>query len=329
MRSGLRGIAARQHGIFARHQALTYAYTSREFAAMTAPGGQWVKVRYGVYAEREFWQSLDDHQRLLLKDRAAALVCAPDAVLTHSSAARLLGLPLHDVVDGLSHVTRPLPCQSGRVQAQVKHHRATLDPAQVIVVSELKTTVAERTVLDLSREYGYRTGLVAADAALHGGASSETLAALASALTTEPRAPVMTAVVAEADGRAQTPIETLSRVLLTDMGIDDLELQHVIHFPGGGHAEGDLYSPSLNHLFECDGRVKYQDQYDARGRLVTADEVVWLEKKREDKIRGLGIGVSRILWSDTSPANFERTCQRLWREIEQQSSHRLWLPPSA
>ena len=329
MRPGIAGTAARQGGIFTRGQAIASGYTPREFDRLCAEGRLWRRVRYGVYTTTAYWNELDDRARMVLKDRAALLVCADDAVLSHSSAARYLGLPLHDIHDGLSHLIRRSGTQTSRAQAGVKHHVGRLGPDQVLDLDGCACTTAERTVLDLACEYGFHTALVAADAALQSGGSRQQLVTLVDLVATAPHHPAMATVAALADGRAQTPIETLGRCLLLDMGIDDLVLQHVIAFPDGGHAEVDLYSPSLHHVFECDGRLKYQEQYDARGEPVTADRVVWLEKRREDRIRGLGFGISRLTWPDVLPQSFPQVSARLWREVKQQSARHRWLPPSA
>ena len=52
MRPALHAIAARQHGIFTRAQALLTGYTEREIRALTRPDGPWAVVRLGVYCER-------------------------------------------------------------------------------------------------------------------------------------------------------------------------------------------------------------------------------------------------------------------------------------
>lgn len=326
MRSGLRAVAASQHGLFLRRQALAAGYTSREFDALRRPGGSWVRVRYGVYSDADSWRQLTLTQRLTLRDRAALLVCANDAVLSHTSGARVQDLSVYDVHDELSHLTRDTEGRSSRVQAQIKHHLAELDPSHIIEAEGSRVTDPVRTAIDMSREYGYRSGLVTADSALAAGADPQELILRAEALGTEPHGPTIKAVARFADGRAQTPIETLSRILLYDMGVTDLVPQYVILFPDGRHAVGDLYSPRLNHLFECDGKLKYRDQLNDRGELVTAQKVVWLEKIREDQVRGLAMGVSRIYWSDTFPQNFARVSARLWREVKLQSGGRIWLP---
>lgn len=329
MRSGLAGLFATQGGVFARRQAIARGYTPREFDSLTRPRGEWVRVRYGTYTTRDLWESLDEGGRWLLRDRAALLVCNDNTVLSHSSSARLLPLPLYGVADGLSHVTRLGPGQSFRVQSGIMHHLSDLDLSRVMRRDGLLLADPIQTVADLSREFGYRTGLVAADAALREGASHQEMLARAAAMTTQPRGPIILAVAQDADGRAENPLETLGRILLTNMGIADLELQWRIDFPGGGYAVVDLYSPALDHVFETDGRVKYQEQFDSRGRLVTPSEIVWKEKQREDKVRGQGHGMSRIVWPDVEPGSFQRASRRLWAEIHAQRARGLRLPRGA
>jgi hypothetical protein len=322
MRPGLDGIIAEQHGIFARWQAIGCGVTPREFERLTRPGGPWVKIRYGVYTTRERWLALTSEERQLIKDRASLLVCADDAVLSHTSAARAHGLPVYDVHEDVSHVVRNTFTQSGRTQAGIKHHEPTLQPDDIVVVAGMRVTSLERTVADVAREFGFLNGLVAADSALRQGADPARLHQVAALMTDWRGAPDVSAVVMHANAGAETPIETLGRVTLLNMGIDDLELQYEIRFPTGGRAFCDIYSRRLHHVFECDGRIKYQSQLDRDGTLVTPDEVVWREKGREDKVRGQGFGFSRLTWPQVQPDNFERTSARLWQEIRQQDAAR-------
>ena len=132
----------------------------------------------------------------------------------------------------------------------------------------------------------------------------------------------------DADGRAETPIETLARIMLVKMGITDLVPQFTIHLRQGRRAEVDLYSPELRHAFETDGRLKYVNQVDRFGRELTADDVVWMEKRREDEVRSQNVGVSRLYWWHVQRDAFPRTSARLWQEIRDQAAARR-LPPSA
>jgi hypothetical protein len=325
MRPTLAATAESQNGIFVRHQALTAGYTRREFDRMTRGAtSPWVRVRYGVYAVRAPWEALSDDERAMLVDEAALLVCDAGTVLSHSSAARRLRLPLYGAQDGLTHVTRLRTDGRvlSRIQAGIKHHCGCLEETEIVTADGYLTTDPVRTVLDMTSEFGYRGGLVVADAALRAGSSKEQLVERARRCTSLSHAPVLRAVAEDADGRAETPIETLGRILLVAMGVADLEPQYEIALAEGGKAFVDLFSPRLHHVFECDGRLKYRDQLDTRGRVMRAEDVLWSEKKREDAIRSQGFGFSRILWRDTMVDRFGPASARLWREIGHQDATR-------
>lgn len=172
MRPTLQAVAVEQGGLFARHEALSNGYTRKEFDRMTrGPGSPWVRVRYGIYTDRASWVQLDNSTQARLLDRAALLVCDSGTVLSHSSAARALHLPLYDVDDGLTHVTRLR--LGGRmltgIEAGIKHHGGELDDDEIEVIEGVSITNAVRTALDVASEFGYRAGLVVADAVLHRG----------------------------------------------------------------------------------------------------------------------------------------------------------------
>jgi hypothetical protein len=317
MRPQLAALAGQQGGIFKREQALLNGYSEKEFRAMSSRGGPWVRIRYAIYVERSLWDRCSPLDRAALRDRAALLVCDPGTVLSHSSAARALGLPL-DVDDGLVHVTRLDSGQTSRKESGVKHHIAQLPLHEIVQRDSLRWTSDLRTVVDLAREFGYLPGLVAADAALNRGLAKSTLLSYAQAHQGETHAPIVSAVAHDADPNAQSPHETRSRVTLIAIGITDLVSQVRFWFPGGGHADVDLYSPSHNHVFESDGKIKYTRPTDFDGNPISPEEKLWSEKLRGDQLRGLGLGVSRIVPSDTYPANLERTRARIWAEIDAQ-----------
>ena len=51
-------------------------------------------------------------------------------------------------------------------------------------------------------------------------------------------------------------------------------------------------------MFEFDGRIKYQrvDQGGVADRPV--EDILWDERKRQQEICSVGLGMSRIIWSD-------------------------------
>jgi hypothetical protein len=101
--------------------------------------------------------------------------------------------------------------------------------------------------------------------------------------------------LALADGRAESPLETRGRLALMDGGLPRPELQVELHGPRGRLARLDGWFQEAAVALEFDGKVKYTDPRDGRDPA----EVLWLEKRREDAVRELGVRFVRIADSDT------------------------------
>ena len=118
-------------------------------------------------------------------------------------------------------------------------------------------------------------------------------------------------VAADADPGAESVGETLARSLVTELGYGRPQTQFRVT-DGDRSAWADLRLGW--HLVEFDGRVKY-----ARDRPYDdsrpGEDVLWEEKRREDWLRSLGYGVSRIVWSELFGAARERALLRLGREV--------------
>jgi hypothetical protein len=96
-----------------------------------------------------------------------------------------------------------------------------------------------------------------------------------------------------ADGRAESPDESRSRVAIARCGLPVPILQHRFEIAGG--ARVDFWWPEHGTVGEFDGRVKY-------GRLLRPGqdpaEVLWEEKRREDALRDTGASVVRWVWDE-------------------------------
>ncbi len=92
------------------------------------------------------------------------------------------------------------------------------------------------------------------------------------------------------DEAAESVGESRTRLILQDLGLA-YESQHWIT-DAAGHAVARVDFLVEGVVLEFDGRVKYRAEGDLAG------EVVWLEKRREDAIRGLGHPVERVIWDD-------------------------------
>lgn len=144
-------------------------------------------------------------------------------VLSCASAAQLYDLPL--LSPSLSpHVTVPRNW-SKAVAPGVVVHRRDLDPDDVNGVA----TTVEQTVVDIARELPFPDAVVVGDAALHRGACPETIASKVHAMR-GPGSPQARRVLHAADGRAESAIETVLRLLASPLG--QLEPQVVIRRAG-------------------------------------------------------------------------------------------------
>lgn len=316
----LRAICVEQRGVFTRSQAVACGCTERELKTRTGARGDWVVVRRGAYAERSLWDALKPDDRYRLRVRAAVLTLDKAVVVSHTSAAVLLDVPMSPHWTRLVHVTRP-GVTGSRTEGGVKHHLAGYDESDVVEVDGLRVTRLERTAVDIGREHGFTDGVIACDAALRLGGHKHQLEIALARMRSWPHVTRARGAVAVADGGAQSIGETLLRLAVLELGIGVPETQFVA-VDRGRRAEVDLRVG--RHLFEFDGRVKYL----GRERGGVADEppeqVLWREKQREDWLRNHdgGYGMSRVVWSELLGRAREETKRRLAREYAE--SHRRY-----
>ncbi len=208
----------------------------------------------------------------------------PLPVASHYAAAALWGLPILGRFPSVVDVTRD--ASSGGGSRLVRAHRV-LDSPPAVQIAGVPVTTAARTVVDLARSGDLAAGLITADAALHArlcrlpdldaqcaellpGARGRRQAALAIRL---------------ADGRAESPGESLSRARIFEFGLPQPDLQVPLVDAAGVFGFGDFGWEGL--IGEFDGRVKY----------LTGDDL-WREKQREDRVRRTTDAVARWVWSD-------------------------------
>lgn len=307
MRPDLTVYADRQRGLVTRRQALVAGYDEHEIRRMTTDTGPWLVVRRGVYIERELWEGLGPYDaRPALRDRAAQLAMSVPHVLSHDSAARAHGLPMLRPRVELSHVTRP-GVGGSRTRFGVKHHLSQVMPP-IVEVGGLHVTGLARVALDLGREHGFNAGVVACDGVLRRGVTRTDLETELEGMWCWPNITRSREAVVYADPGAESVGESLSRILLDELGLGPVETQFAVRLPTGT-VWCDMRIGC--HVFEFDGRVKYRRPEQGGLADRPADEVVWDEKKRERLICAEGLGLSRIIWEDLWGAARERTKARL------------------
>jgi hypothetical protein len=288
-------IATQHGGVVMRAQALAAGYSAAEIDRRRRKG-EWIAVRRGAYVNRVSWGAMTAVQRHAALVHAVVQSLEVPAVVSHQSAVIVQDLPAWDLDLSLVHVTRG-DLHSPRIEAGVHHHAGGLLEEDVIEVRGLSVTAPARTVIDTARETPFEPSVVVADAVLHRGhVGKATLLDRLDRMRDWPGTCNSGRVVEFADGLAESVGESRTRVLFDAVGFPRPVLQKVITLPNGLEiARSDFGFEEYDTLGEFDGRVKY-------GRLLKPGEdpgdVVWREKKREDRLRDLGYEVCRLIWAE-------------------------------
>jgi hypothetical protein len=286
MLPALKAISSTQGGVFTRDQALTAGYTPSEIRRLV--GTSWQVVARGYYADGDVWNGLGPRERHVAV--AAAYVAGrPGLAISHRSAALLHRLPLLDA--GPSFVSLTKAHGSDVRRADLRVLVAPLPTQDLITIDGLTTTSAARTVLDCARTSTFAESVVIADAAL--GRGLVTAAGLTQVADSQARWPGVAAarhVLEFADGRAESPGESLSRVRIAGMRVPMPALQVTIGGADGAVWRVDFLWEEERVIGEFDGRVKYGGERGA--------DAIFLEKVREDGLRDRGYGFVRWIWRD-------------------------------
>jgi hypothetical protein len=231
-----------------------------------------VRVRRGLYVAQPGDEA-----------RVAAAVLRLDAIASHETAAAIWRIPTLGSAPPVQ-VTRQRRSQGTARYEDVVVHHARLGPNEVTVHTGVPVTTPARTVVDLARRRAFRAGVVAADAALRmRRCTREELQAVAEACRGWPGVAQARRVAAFADPRAESPLESISRVAFHDYGLPEPILQATI----GGYERADFLWPRSRVIGEADGMGKY-----------TTPEVLRREKEREEEFVRMGFTVFRWVWRD-------------------------------
>ncbi len=289
--SDLLALASLQGGVLTTGQALERGLAGRDVGRLRARG-RLVRIRWGAYAVREEWDGWDARERHRALARAVALQLTTPYTFSHVTAAVLHDLPLHRVRLDEVHVTRADGPGRTRRQAGICHHDGPL-PAPVLL-DGLPTSDLVRTAFDTARVARFDSAVVTMDAALRQGASTSELAVLLDDTERWPGSAQARRAFAAADGRAESPGETVARLAFAAVGMAPTTLQLELT-TDAGEVRTDFGWPESGLVGEFDGRIKY-------GRLLkpgqTTEEVLVKERLREQAIERAGWGVVRFTWPE-------------------------------
>lgn len=179
---------------------------------------RWRQLGHGCYVP-ETGCPADDaiaRHRLLIESTLATM--APDAVVSHESAAVWYGLPVWGLALNVAQVTRDRS-YGGRVGPAMKVHCAPIGDGVALVDGRLVTSPA-RTVVDIGRTVPFEQAVIIGDAAVRDlGIEGDELAAELDRSRRRRGAAAARRVVEFLDPRSESVGESRSRVMMRRMSL--------------------------------------------------------------------------------------------------------------
>lgn len=287
----LAALAASQGGPFTRRQAEDAGYRAWEIRALRSR--EWVDLHRGVYVERALLEAADATARHVLHAAARVLASSLEPAVSHRSGALVHDVPLLGRPPAVPQLTRAPRHPRDRSESATTHV-APLPPQDVTEVDGIRVTGLARTACDVARTRAFREGVVVADAVLRRLVPREDLLATARRCRSWPGGVRGVQVAEFADGRADGPLESITRLAYAAQGLPAPETQVEVRSPAGVFlGQVDFLWRQQRVVGEADGLEKYDAPWAGRK-----------EKLREEGLRACGLEVVRNVWDDvwTAPA---------------------------
>lgn len=217
---------------------------------------------------------------------AAARACS-GSVGSHRSALLLHGLPVVGAAAPLPELT-VAPRRMGRMHEALLY-RAGLPDCHITALADVPVTSVARTLIDVARHRPLASAVAAIDAALHSHrVTVDELDEVLIHCWNWPRIRRAQRALRFIDARSESPLESVSRLVLGWLDLPTPSLQPTIVDAFGNHVGRlDFYWDEFGVFGEADGRSKY----DAR-LVLTA------EKERQEALENLGLVAVRWGWVD-------------------------------
>lgn len=243
--------------------------------------GRLRRLQRGIYVRRE-----EELQPLTIARAAVRASGIDDAIASHRTAAAVHGIP---VPQGLypEHIT---VCRSDRRvrRKELAFHTRTMGLGDVEVINGVALTSPARTVVDLAATLPRLHAVWAADDTLRSGVV--TRASLDRSLRQRPGAPcdrIARERIAEADGKAESILETGGRLALADARLPLPVAQYRVVDGSGFAAVLDGAYPDHQIGLEFDGQGPH-----------SRPEAVFRDRERQNRLLALGWTILRFTWWD-------------------------------
>jgi len=261
----------------------------------SAARGELIRAHRGAFVDAVDWAVLSPQSRYRTRILAAARASRTRPVVSHVSAAVLHGAPLVGRIPDVVHVVSTISAGTRTEHGFRKH--AAASPGGVVELDGVPVTALVRTLADVALSEPFLTAVAILDWAFrqHAITAEDVVDDLARRGVVRSRRRAELAL-AFADPRSGSPGESLSRVRIHELGFPAPELQCPFSDSRGQIGVVDFWWPASRTVGEFDGVAKYIREEYAQGRSVA--EIVLDEKRRENRLRALGLTVVRWEWAD-------------------------------
>jgi hypothetical protein len=224
--------------------------------------------------------------------RSAMLSAGDDCVAVEGTAAHLLGIAGGPPGDHPVRLAYPpeLARRQRIVDLDLRYSQLTLEPGEIVQVDGLRVTSAVRTVADLLRTTDRLTAVSVVDSALSRGLLQVAdLPAVVEAMGAHRWSVRAQELLFETDGRAESPLESRSRLRARDGGVPPDDLQVDIHDANGQFvARVDMLWRAGRLIGEADGAEFHE-----------RPAALFRDRERQNALIALGYRIVRFTWKDT------------------------------
>lgn len=244
-----------------------------------------LRVGRGAFVDLAAYRQADARERHVMRAIAVAQTWPAGVVISHLSAAVILEIPLPSLPERI-HGCRIATGQHRKNGIYTIH--TGYAGAAATRVKGVDVLEPRFVVMGVGEELGRDAAVMAADDALHRRlVTKDELMAACDARPNHPAHALMQRAVELADGRAESPGETRSRLLLLALGFDPVPQVEIRDSRGDFIGRVDFLLEGTRVIVEFDGMTKYGSHED----LVA-------EKRRELRLQRAGYVVVRLVWSD-------------------------------
>ncbi|MEV4654722.1 type IV toxin-antitoxin system AbiEi family antitoxin domain-containing protein [Micromonospora sp. NPDC049301] len=283
----VRRVAVERDGIVTLPQARAAGLSTHEVQRLCR-SGRWRVVARGSYlVDADLYDGVP--RRALI--RAAVASFGPAAAAVLATAAELHGLAGMRVTE-LIHLSVPGPvARPARLaHPEVVVHQLVIPPEHLVRVDGIGATGPLRTLADLCLRADRFSAVSVLDSALNRRlVAADDLLSVPRLIRGRRGAVAARGYLGEADGRAQSPLETRTRLRCVDGRVPPDALQLEVR-DDDGHllGIGDLGWRGPRVIAEADGRGPHD-----------VPEAAFADRRRQNRLVNAGWTVLRFTWSDT------------------------------